>query len=135
LIRIRVDTEKYYPKFVFYLLRTNSFKQHINAIAFSTAAQPNMKIRDFLRFEFLDLPLNVQIKIADNLSDIDDKLLINHETNQTLEHIAQAIFKSWFVDFEPTHTKAQVRASVAEGRIPGSDQHLPPDFLKKMKNA
>lgn len=105
LIRIRVDTEKYFPKFVFYLLRTESFKQHINAIAFSTAAQPNMKIRDFLRFEFLDLPLAAQIQIADNLSDIDDKIELNRQTNQTLEYIAQAIFKSWFVDFEPTRAK------------------------------
>jgi len=105
LIRIRVDTEKYYPKFVYYLLRTESFKQHINSIAFSTAAQPNMKIRDFLRFEFFDLELEQQIYIADMLSELDDKIELNRQTNQTLEQIAQAIFKSWFVDFDPAKAK------------------------------
>jgi len=105
LIRIRVDTKRYYPKFVYYLLRTDSFKQHINAIAFSTAAQPNMKIRDFLRFEYLDLELDKQIYIASILSDLDSKIELNRQTNQTLENIAQAIFKSWFVDFEPTRAK------------------------------
>lgn len=109
LIRIRVDTEKYYPKFVYYLLRTESFKQHINAIAFSTAAQPNMKIRDFLRFEFFDLSLKQQIYIADMLSWIDDKIELNRQTNQTLEQIAQSIFKSWFVDFEPVKAKIQAK--------------------------
>ncbi len=105
LIRIRVDIEKYYPRFVYYLLRTDSFKQHINAIAFSTAAQPNMKIKDFLRFEFIDLDLDRQIYIADMLSKLDHKIELNRQANQTLEQIAQAIFKSWFVDFEPTRAK------------------------------
>ena len=128
LIRIRVDTEKYHPKFVFYLLRTNSFKQHINAIAFSTAAQPNMKIRDFLRFEFVDLPLIIQVKIADSLSAIDDKIELNRQTNQTLEHMAQAIFKSWFVDFEPTRAKIAAKEEWAKrnmaAKAGGSDDNI-----------
>ncbi len=40
---------------------------------------------------------------------IDDKLILNHQTNQTLEQIAQAIFKSWFVDFEPTRAKIIIK--------------------------
>lgn len=36
---------------------------------------------------------------------LDDKIILNRQTNQTLEHIAQALFKSWFVDFEPTRAK------------------------------
>lgn len=43
--------------------------------------------------------------IVSHLSNIDKKIELNHQTNQTLEHIAQAIFKSWFVDFEPTRAK------------------------------
>ena len=43
--------------------------------------------------------------IAKVLSDLAGKIEINRQTNQTLEHIAQAIFKSWFVDFEPTRAK------------------------------
>ncbi|ODZ60726.1 restriction endonuclease subunit S [Vibrio parahaemolyticus] len=113
LIRIRVDIERYDPKFVFYLLRTESFKQHINAIAFSTAAQPNMKIRDFLRFEFLDITLEQQKLIARNLTSLDKKIELNKKTNQTLERMAQAIFKSWFVDFDPV--KAKMNGEQPEG--------------------
>lgn len=113
LIRIRVDIERYDPKFVFYLLRTESFKQHINAIAFSTAAQPNMKIRDFLRFEFLDITLEQQKLIARNLTSLDRKIELNKKTNQTLEQMAQAIFKSWFVDFDPV--KAKMNGEQPEG--------------------
>lgn len=50
-------------------------------------------------------PLNVQRRIAKILGSIDQKIELNRQTNQTLEHIAQAIFKSWFVDFEPTRAK------------------------------
>jgi type I restriction enzyme S subunit len=46
---------------------------------------------------------------------IDDKLVLNNQTNQTLEHIAQAIFKSWFVDFEPTRAKIAAK-QIAQAR-------------------
>ncbi|NMC61740.1 MAG: hypothetical protein GYA55_01085, partial [SAR324 cluster bacterium] len=44
-------------------------------------------------------PLSIQSRIADVLSNIDDKIELNRQTNATLEAIAQAIFKEWFVDF------------------------------------
>ena len=50
-------------------------------------------------------PLVEQKKIKKGLIDLDKKIELNRQTNQTLEHIAQAIFKSWFVDFEPTRAK------------------------------
>lgn len=46
-------------------------------------------------------PLQEQKAIADTLSDIDDKIELNNKINQNLEAQAQAIFKSWFIDFEP----------------------------------
>ena len=52
-------------------------------------------------------PLGVQRDIADNLSALDDRITLLSETNATLEAIAQALFKSWFVDFDPVHAKQQ----------------------------
>ena len=52
-------------------------------------------------------PLNLQSEIADVLSALDDRIAILCETNATLEAIAQAMFKSWFVDFDPVHAKQQ----------------------------
>jgi type I restriction enzyme S subunit len=60
-----------------------------------------MKIRDFLRFEFKELGINVENTIEKILSSFDAKIELNRQTNQTLEQMAQALFKSWFVDFDP----------------------------------
>jgi len=50
-------------------------------------------------------PLELQRAIADKLDSLDNKIELNRQINQTLEQITQAIFKSWFVDFEPTRAK------------------------------
>lgn len=54
-------------------------------------------------------PLLIQRQIADTLSKLDDRIALLRETNATLEAIAQALFKSWFVDFDPAHAKQQGR--------------------------
>ncbi|WP_431688117.1 restriction endonuclease subunit S [Hahella sp. NBU794] len=53
-------------------------------------------------------PLEEQLKIAGTLKSLSDKISLNIKTNQTLEQIAQAIFKSWFVDFDPVKAKIAV---------------------------
>jgi len=58
-------------------------------------------------------PLNEQRAIAHILSNLDDKIELNHCMNETLEAMTRAIFKSWFVDFDPVRTRA-------EGREPAS---------------
>ena len=50
-------------------------------------------------------PLMIQRQIAKILSKLDDRITLLRETNATLEAIAQALFKSWFVDFDPVHAK------------------------------
>lgn len=60
-------------------------------------------------------PKNVQKKIARILGAIDDKIDLNRRINQTLETMAQAIFKSWFVDFDPVKSKI---AAIEQGEDP-----------------
>ena len=55
-------------------------------------------------------PLPMQRKIAHVLATLDDKIELNRQMNQTLEAIAQAIFKSWFVDFDPVKAKQVAKA-------------------------
>ncbi|MDA3978335.1 restriction endonuclease subunit S [Gallibacterium sp. AGMB14963] len=57
--------------------------------------------------------INIQKKITNILWNLDNKIQLNIETNQTLEAIAQAIFKHWFIDFAPVHAKAE---ALAEGK-------------------
>lgn len=101
LIRIRIDTENYDPRFLYYILQSNIYRGHINAIAFSTSTQPNMKIKDFLKVEFKKVELVEQKAIAHILGTLDNKIELNCKMNETLEQMAQALFKSWFVNFDP----------------------------------
>ncbi|EIV8488800.1 TPA: restriction endonuclease subunit S [Vibrio vulnificus] len=55
-------------------------------------------------------PFEEQQRISNILKSISDKILLNSKTNQTLEQIAQAIFKSWFVDFDPVKAKMETLA-------------------------
>jgi len=73
------------------------------------AAQPSIKVGDVLGVEFKFPPLPIQKKIAHILSTLDDKIELNRKMNETLEAMAQAIFKSWFVDFDPVHAKAAAK--------------------------
>jgi type I restriction enzyme S subunit len=61
-------------------------------------------------FEVSMPPAYSQKIISDALGALDERINLLHETNQTLEAIAQALFKSWFVDFDPVHAKIQGRA-------------------------
>ena len=53
---------------------------------------------------------SVMRRIVEDLTSIDERITLLRETNTTLEAIAQALFKSWFVDFDPVHAKMQGRA-------------------------
>ncbi|MCV2217679.1 restriction endonuclease subunit S [Thauera sp. Sel9] len=70
------------------------------------------------RFEAIEIrlpPLKEQRSIAEMLARLDDKIALNHRINQTLEAMAQAIFKSWFVDFDPVKAKI---AAIEQGEDP-----------------
>ncbi|BBL76266.1 restriction endonuclease subunit S [Methylomagnum ishizawai] len=54
-------------------------------------------------------PLEAQTRIISIIGALDDRIILLRETNATLEAIAQALFKSWFIDFEPVKAKAEGR--------------------------
>ena len=86
------------PLFFYYLLK-NNIKYIINMSSGSTFPEISGSQVKNLEFNIPDLP--TQEKIARVLSSLDDKIELNNKINQNLEQQAQAIFKSWFVDFEP----------------------------------
>lgn len=107
LARIRVNKNFATPEFIYCVMQSINFKSHINAISSGTAAQPNMKVGDMAKFEFKLPPLNEQKKITETIFAFIDKIHLNTQINQTLEQIAQSLFKSWFVDFDPVRAKVQ----------------------------
>lgn len=100
LIRFRIDREKADPRFVWYNLRSCNWWNFIgNSKTGSAQAGANAKILGNFP---INLPsLSEQRAIAHILGTLDDKIELNRKMNETLEAMAQALFKSWFVDFEP----------------------------------
>ena len=86
------------PLFLFYKLKTLMGK--INSLSYGTVFDTITK-RTFDDLRITLPPLPEQQKIASSLSAFDDKIELNERMNHTLEEMASAIFKSWFVDFEP----------------------------------
>ncbi|EOX4854926.1 TPA: restriction endonuclease subunit S [Haemophilus influenzae] len=107
LARIRLKIEKVDPKFIYYVFKSKHFSGYIDGISGGTSVQLNMKIGDLLKYQFNLPPLSEQKEIARILSDLDKKIELNTQINQTLEQIAQTLFKSWFVDFDPVRAKVQ----------------------------
>jgi type I restriction enzyme S subunit len=112
-INIKSDVDK---NFIYYALKSSKFQNYIKSQATgSTIKNVSLKL---LRDYVLELPDIIQQKrISKILSNLDDKIRINNQINQTLESIAQAIFKSWFIDFDP------VRAKIA-AKQEGKDSEL-----------
>ena len=90
------------PDFIYYYLIQNENTESLHAIAEqTTSAYPAIKPSDIADISIILPPLATQQKIAQILSSLDDKIELNNKINDNLEQQAQAIFKSWFVDFEP----------------------------------
>jgi len=107
------------PEFLYYYLSQDSITNYLNGIAeTSTTTFPAFRPEVLSELEIL-IPEdeNIQRRIADILSALDDKIELNRQTNATLEAIAQAIFKEWFVDFNfPGATGEMVESEL--GMIP-----------------
>lgn len=88
------------PEYVGYYLRSPKFRQSM--LAFSTmSTRASLNNEMIGRLEISYPSKNEQLKIAKILKTLDDKVAINRQINKTLEQMAQALFKSWFVDFDP----------------------------------
>ena len=104
---LRPNKEIVYPDFLVYSLKNNRVKEDILNNYVSGSGVPRIVLKDFKKVE-LDIPnLNLQINISKKLRSLDDKIQLNTQINQTLEQIAHALFKSWFVNFDPVRAKVQ----------------------------
>jgi len=96
---VRVNPQKADSHYIFYFLQY--MKEYLLSLA-SAGATRNALTKKMLEDLIVEIPpLPEQRAIAATLSCLDDKIELNNRINKTLEEMAQAIFKSWFVDFEP----------------------------------
>jgi len=103
---VTLDESKADPYFIHYSLQSPACRAWILRSA-SQSAQPNFNLQEIGSLNVPAFPLAQQKEIANVLRTLDDRIQLLRETNTTLEAIAQALFKSWFVDFDPVHAKQQ----------------------------
>ncbi len=99
LIRFRIDRRKADPFFIGYILKSELWKNFVDGII-GGSAQPGVNAKRFGEFMLPVPTLEEQSSIAKILSDLDAKIELNRQMNDTFEHMTDALFKHWFVDFE-----------------------------------
>jgi type I restriction enzyme, S subunit len=95
-------------KYIHFCLRSPIARHFMDNWA-NTTAQPTFNLKDVASLPIPLPPPQEQEAIAHILGTLDDKIELNRRMNETLESIARALFKSWFVDFEPVRAKAERR--------------------------
>jgi type I restriction enzyme S subunit len=112
--RLTQDTVKLEPKgmtvpldYLYWLLRTPQYRSYCGAHATGTT-NLGLAREDFLAFPAPE-PTPIQHKFVETLGTLDEKIELNRRMNETLEATARALFKSWFVDFDPVRAKAEDR--------------------------
>jgi type I restriction enzyme S subunit len=129
-MKLTVDRSKADPLCLFYVFSSPGQQEYIRQNAIQVGV-PHTNL-GILRDTPVSLPpLSNQLAIAHILGTLDDKIELNRRMNETLEAMARAIFKSWFVDFDPVRAKASSEPPESICRRLG----LTPDVLALFPNS
>lgn len=105
LIRFRLNEEIVNPRYYAYFFNSTDGQHLVKSVA-TGSVQQNLNITNLNRLQVPCPPREVQDEVVSILGSLDDKIEHNRRTAQALERLARAIFKAWFVDFEPVKAKA-----------------------------
>jgi type I restriction enzyme S subunit len=119
LVRLRHDVDARYVK---YFLSSPKGQEDLGAHSLGSVQQV-INLRDLKTVVVPIPPLQEQRAIAHILGTLDDKIELNRKQNETLEAMARALFKAWFVDFEPVRAKMEGRWQRGQS-LPGLPAHL-----------
>jgi type I restriction enzyme S subunit len=109
LVLLRSDGKTVFPPFLRWLVRSPQWWEQIGKFLNVGAVFDSLKCADIPNFQLLIPPMDEQKEIAHILGTLDDKIELNQQMNRTLEGIARALFKSWFIDFDPVRAKLDGR--------------------------
>src|SRR5690606_10410566 len=109
-------------QYLYYLLRSPIVQGFVGTLD-NGSVQPNLSVREISKIEVPDFGIEEQRAIAHILGTLDDKIELNRKQNETLEAMARALFKAWFVDFEPVRAKMEGRWQRGQS-LPGLPAHL-----------
>ena len=123
LVRLQAKPE-FDARFIAYFLKSNHFIEYIDGVLGDKSAQPNASASTMTAAPIrAPKDKSEQRAIAHILGTLDDKIELNRRMNETIEAMARALFKSWFVDFDPVRAKMEGQWQRGES-LPG----LPADF-------
>jgi type I restriction enzyme S subunit len=110
MLRVRCDPAKLIPEYLYYWLCSHEGQHYLFSRVSQVGVPQIQRPLTTLREASLPVPpLDEQKEIAHILSTLDDKIELNQQMNRTLEGIARALFKSWFIDFDPVRAKLDGR--------------------------
>ncbi|WBL61921.1 restriction endonuclease subunit S [Stutzerimonas stutzeri] len=109
IMQYRANPKVLHPRFLHYVFQSPSLKHQFGSHEGSGSVVSHIRVGDCFKFKIPLPPTDVQDGVARLLGALDDRITLLRETNATLEAIAQALFKSWFVDFDPVRAKAEGR--------------------------
>ena len=109
LVVLRANGLLVRPRFLRWLVRGEDWWAQVRKYINVGAVFDSLKCRDVPNFEVTVPPLEEQDRICEALDAVDHRIDLLRQTNATLESIAQALFKSWFIDFDPVRAKAEGR--------------------------
>jgi type I restriction enzyme S subunit len=104
-----LDPGSIQPRFLYYWMFSREFFLQYKGVAGQTDMAEYVSLTDQRHMQVTLPPPDEQRAIAQVLGTLDDKIELNRRMNETLEAMARAIFKSWFVDFDPVRAKAEGR--------------------------
>ena len=128
LVILRTNKEKLDPYFLSIFFNSPEGKRQVDAHTVGSV-QSVFNVKTANSIEIPDFNISEQEKIVALIKGINDKIELNHKMNETIEEIALAIFKSWFVDFDPVRAKAEGRPT----GLPPEISDLFPDELVDTK--
>ena len=109
MVALRANSERIYSRYLFAVLRSPIVQNQINNMHVGTMI-PHFKKGDFDKLKIPVVSPEQQKSIGDLYFSISERVNLLRETNTTLEAIPQALFKSWFVDFDPVYANAGTQA-------------------------
>jgi len=124
--RIRTKSDKIAnQRYLYYFLNSPCHIQLLRSMA-NSGVQVNLTTASIIESIVSLPPIKEQKAIAHILGTLDEKIELNKKTNETLEEIAKALFKSWFIDFDPVRAKAEGRST----GLPNEVSELFPDSFE-----
>lgn len=125
-VLLRPDPEKVHPRYLLYAIQSPEVQHEISWSEGTGSTVSNVRIPVLKSLKIPVRSITEQVQAASLLGALDDRIALLHETNATLESIAQALFKSWFVDFDPVRARQQGLAP--EGMDEATAMLFPDEF-------